>query len=81
MISSIIQALFLIKDQTNMSEQEKKRQRNSNLLNVETKQKFLCLSYTKQESFGVFFLHKKCFLRKRKSGGLKKKTKDVWVFF
>ena len=48
MISSIIQALFKIKIQTNMSEQEKKRQRLCYLLYAETKPKFLCLSYTKQ---------------------------------
>ena len=31
-----------------MSEQEKKRQRVYDLLNAETKPKFLCLPYTKQ---------------------------------
>ena len=31
-----------------MSKQEKKRQRIYNLLNTETKPKFLCLPYTKQ---------------------------------
>ena len=34
-----------------MSEQEKKRQRINDLLNTETKLKFLCLLYTKQEKF------------------------------
>ena len=49
MISSIIQALFLlIKNQPNMSEQEKKRQRIYDLLNAETRPQFLCLPYTKQ---------------------------------
>ena len=47
MINSIIQALFKIKIQLNMSEQEKKQQRIYDLLNAETKQKFLCLPYTK----------------------------------
>ena len=39
MINSIIQALFFIKIQLNMSEQEKKRQRIYDLVNAETKQK------------------------------------------
>ena len=39
MISSIIQARFLIKIQPNMSEQEKKQQRLYDLLNTETKPK------------------------------------------
>ena len=34
-----------------MSEQEKKRQRIYDLLNAETKPKFLCLTYTKQRNF------------------------------
>ena len=48
MISSIIQALFRIKIQPNMSEREQKRQRIYDLLNAETKLKFLCQPYTKQ---------------------------------
>ena len=48
MISSI-RALSFIKIQPNMSEQEKKRQRIYDLLNAETKSKFLCLLYTKQK--------------------------------
>ena len=48
MISSIIQPLFKIKIQPNMSGQEKKGQRIYDLLNAETKPKFLCLLYTKQ---------------------------------
>ena len=47
MISSIIQALFLIKIQPNMSDQEKKRQRIYDLLNIENKPKFHCLPYKK----------------------------------
>ena len=54
-----------------MSELEKKRSRIYDLLN-ETKPKFPCLPYTKQRLLflGVFFLQKKSFLKKRKSGGL-----------
>ena len=48
MISSMIQALFYIKIQPNMNEQEKKRQRIYDLLDAETKSKFLCLSNTKE---------------------------------
>ena len=41
-------SIFLkIKIQSNMGEQEKKRQRIYDLLNVETESKFLCLPYTK----------------------------------
>ena len=43
-----------------MSEQEKKRQRIYDLLNAETKLKFLCLLYTKQKK-------KKNFPKKRES--------------
>ena len=49
MITSIIQMLFKIKIQPNMSEQEKKRQKNYDLFNSETKLKFLCQPYTKQK--------------------------------
>ena len=77
MISSIMQALFfVIKFQPNMSEQEKKQQRIYNLLNAEIKLKFLCLLYIKQRNF---FLQKKSFLRKRRSGGLKKKRKEDFL--
>ena len=47
MISSIIQPLFFIKVQPNMNEQEKK-QRVYDLLNVKTKPKCLYLSYIKK---------------------------------
>ena len=47
MISSIIEALFLIKIQPNMSEQEMKHQRIDDLLNAETRRNFLCLPNTK----------------------------------
>ena len=43
MISSIIQVLFKIKIQPNISDQEKKRQWIYDLLNAESKLKFLCL--------------------------------------
>ena len=49
MINSIIQALFKIKIQPNISEQEKKRQRILDLLNTETKPNFLCLPCTKMK--------------------------------
>ena len=44
----MISTFFKIKIQPNMNEQEKKRQRIYDLLNAETKPKFLCLPYTKQ---------------------------------
>ena len=44
----LFKQFFSIKIQPNMSEQEKKRQRVYDLLNAETKPKFLCLPYTKQ---------------------------------
>ena len=49
-ISSIIQArtFFIIKIQPKMNEKEKKRRRIYDLLNTETKSKFLSLAYTKQ---------------------------------
>ena len=62
---------FSIKIQPNMSEQEKKRQRIYDLLNAETKPKFLCLPYTKQRK--KFFYRKKSFLKKR--GGVEDWTK------
>ena len=57
MISSIILARFT-KIQPNMNEQEKKQQIIYDLLNAETKQKFLCLPYPPERKN---FLHKKCF--------------------
>ena len=45
MASNIIQALFFVKIQPNMSEQ---RQRIYDLLNTEIKPKFLCQLYTKK---------------------------------
>ena len=57
-----------------MSEQEKKQQRIYDLLNAETKPKFLCQLYTEQRKN---FLQKKSFLRKKGSGGeLNKKWKE-----
>ena len=50
-----------------MSEQEKKRQRIYDLLNTETKLKFLCLPYTKQKKKKKK-LQKKSFLRKLDGG-------------
>ena len=70
MISSIIRALFKIKIQSNMSEQEKKSQRIYDLLNAKTKPKFLCLPYTKQRK--NFFTEKELF-KEKGSGGLNKK--------
>ena len=54
-----------------MSEQEKKRQRVYDLLNAETKPKFLCLSETKQ----TFFLKE---LFKEKEEGLNKNEKKAF---
>ena len=68
----IIQALFFkIKIQPNMIEQEKKLQRIYDLLNAETKPKFLCLPYTKQRK--NFFFTEKEFLSKSGSEELNKK--------
>ena len=44
-----------------MSEQEKKQQGFYDLLNVETKPKFLCLPYTKQR---ILFYRKRAFKEK-----------------
>ena len=41
-----------------MSDQEKKWQKIYDLLNDETKSKFLCLWYTKQRKIGKFFTEK-----------------------
>ena len=46
-----------------MSEQEKKRQRLCDLLNTETKPKFLYQPYTKQRKL-FFFFTERAFLRK-----------------
>ena len=75
MISIIIQILF-IRIQPNMREQEKKWPRIYDLLNVETKPKFLCLPYTNKRKN---FLLKKSFLRTRGSGGLNKKWKEGFL--
>ena len=61
MINSIIKALFKIKIQPDMSEKENKRQRIYDLLNTETKPKFLCLPYTKKR---IFFTEKELFKKK-----------------
>ena len=58
MISSIIQALFKIKIQSSMSEQEKKQQRIYDLL--KNKLNSFCLHYTKQRK--IFFTVKELFL-------------------
>ena len=50
-----------------MSEQEKEQKRIYDLLNAETKPKFLCLLYIKQRK--IFY----SFSRKRESGGLNQK--------
>ena len=42
--------IFLIKIQPNMSEQEKKQRRIYDLLNAETKPKFLCLYRINKET-------------------------------
>ena len=56
MISSIIQAFFKkIRIQPNINDPEKKRQRNFDLLNAETKLKFVCLAYTKERNLFFFF--------------------------
>ena len=60
-----------------MSGQEKKRQRIYELLNANTKPKFLCLLQTKKIFF--FFLLKKSFLRKRGNGGLNQKRKEGFL--
>ena len=76
MINSIIQGLFLIKIQSSMSEQEKKRQRIYDLLNIETKTKFLLSTVYKAKKK---FLQKKSFSRKMGSGGLNKKWKEGFL--
>ena len=59
-----------------MGKQKKKRQRIGDLLNAETKLKFLCVPYTKQKQD---LLQKKNFLRKRGSGGLNKKRNEGFL--
>ena len=61
---SIIQALFKMKIQPLMSEQEKEWQRIYDVLNAETKPKFLCLTDLKQSCFS--FTEKELFKEKRK---------------
>ena len=76
MISSIIQALFKIKIQHNMGEQEKKkRQRIYDLLHPQTKSKFLCLPYTKAKRKK---LQEKSFFWGK--GGVEDWTKNEKVF-
>ena len=58
-----------------MSEQEKKLQRIYDLLNAETKPKFLCLLYTKQREKKIT---EEEFLRKRWSGESNKNEKKVF---
>ena len=59
-----------------MSEQEKKQQRIYDLLNTETKPKFLCLLYTKQRKD---ILLKNSFLRKWRIEKKKKKKKQGFL--
>ena len=58
-----------------MSEQENKRQRIYDLLNAETKSKFLCLPYTKQKK-NIY--RKNSFLRKGEGVGLSKNEKKAF---
>ena len=53
-----------------------KRQRISDLLNAETKPKFICLLFTKQRKF---VSRKSDFLTKSRSGGLNKKQKEGFL--
>ena len=59
-----------------MSEQEKKRPRIYDLLNFETKPKFLCLPYKKQR---IFFYRKRTF-KGEKGVGTEQKTKSFRFF-
>ena len=61
--------LFFIKIQPNMSEQEKKQQTIYELLNLETKSKFLCLQSKEN------FLQRNCFLKERGEWWIEQKTK------
>ena len=70
MMSPIIQALFEIKIQPIISEQEKKQQKIYDLLNTETKPKFLCQLYTRKR---IFFLTKKELFKE--NGGVEDSTK------
>ena len=77
MISSTIQALFKIKIQPNMSEQEKKTTKNVWFAwRKKTKPKFLYLPCTKQRTF--FFTEKELFKGKG-GGGLNKKWKEGFL--
>ena len=58
-------------------EQEKKQQRIYDLLNAETRPKYLCPPYTKQRKKS--FTEKKSFLRKRETGRLNKKRKEGFL--
>ena len=52
MINSIMQELFLkMKIQSSMSEKEEKRQKIYDVLNAETKSKFLGVLYTKEKNY------------------------------
>ena len=57
-----------------MSDQEKKRQRIYDLLNAETKKKFLCLPYTNLRRK----IYRKSFLRKKGNVGLNKNEKKAF---
>ena len=72
MIKSIIQALFFIIIQPNMSEQEK-WQRIKDLLYTKTRPKFLCLPYTRQRK--IIFTEKELFKEK---GKIEQKTKRLF---
>ena len=76
MTSSIIQALFKIKIQLDMSKQAKERESIYDLLNAVTKPKFLCLPYTKQERY---FTEKEIFKKKRGWRGLNQKQKESFL--
>ena len=76
MIYSIIQAVFIIKIQSNIRDQEKKRQRIYDSLNAETKPKFLRQPYSKQKKK---ILLKKSSPRKTGSGGVNKKLKEDFL--
>ena len=69
---AIIQEIF----QSNINEQEKKRQSVDNLLNTEMNPKFLCLLYTKQREM---FLEKKTFLRKNREWRIEQKMKECFL--
>ena len=72
MISSIIEAPFLMKIKPNMSEQEIKWQRIYDLLDAKTK--FLCLQYTKHMNNN--FYRKKLF-KENREWRIEQKTKRL----